>query len=99
MADLRPWRTTELRVLVASNDAMHAAEMTGRSPRATQDAARRFGLPVPRMPHACYWPEATRQRALRMRASGASVAQISQALGVPFGTARRWVYDQKEKAA
>ena len=98
MAGLRPWLTTELRALAASSDALHAAELTGRSPRAAQEAARRFGLPVPRMPHACYWPEATRQRALRMRASGASVAKISQALGVPFGTARRWVYEQKEKA-
>ena len=99
MADLRPWRTTELRALAASNDALHAAELTGRSPRATQDAARRFGLAAPRMPHACYWPDSTRQRALRLRAAGKSVAQISKATGVPFGTVRRWVYDQKEKAA
>ena len=30
---------------------------------------------------------------------GKSVAQISKATGVPFGTVRRWVYDQKENAA
>lgn len=95
MAAPRPWRTTELRVLAASNDALHAAELTRRSPRAVQDAARSFGLPVPRMPHARYWPEATRQRALRMRVSGASVAKISKALGVPFGTVRRWVYERR----
>lgn len=95
MAGPRPWRTTELSALAASNDALHAAEMTGRSQRAVQDAARRFGLPVPRMPHARYWPEATRQRALRMRASGVPVAKISEALGVPFGTVRRWVYERR----
>lgn len=88
---MRYWRTDEIRAL-ATGDAMLAARATGRSPRAVQDKARRMGIPAPRIAHACYWPPATRQRALALRGHGLSVAKVSLALGVPFGTVRRWVY-------
>lgn len=88
---MRCWRTDEIRAL-ATGDAMLAALATGRSPRAVQDKARRMGIPAPRIAHPCYWPPATRQRALALRGHGLSVAKVSLALGVPFGTVRRWVY-------
>lgn len=88
---MRLWRTDEIRAL-ATGDAMLAARATGRSPRAVQEKARRMGIPAPRMANAGYWPPATRQRALALRGHGLSVAKVSQALGVPVGTVRRWVY-------
>ena len=91
------WRTTEITALsTAGGCAMRASALTGRSPRAVQDMARRMGLPVPVMPHACYRGDADRRRVARMRASGMSVRQVSEATGVPFGTVRRWVYQSKE---
>lgn len=91
---MRFWRTDEVRALEAG-DAMLVAAATARTPRAVQDKARRLGRPAPRMPHACYWPEATRRRARDLRQRhGLSVARISLALGVPFGTVRRWVYQE-----
>ncbi|WP_373695574.1 helix-turn-helix domain-containing protein [Stenotrophomonas sp. C2852] len=48
---------------------------------------------MPRQPHARYWPVTTKRRAQQLRASGNTVNQISAALGVPFGTVRRWVYE------
>lgn len=98
---MKLWRTTELAVLRlhAGGNALQAAANLGRSPRAVQDKARSVGAPAPRMPHARYWPETTRSRALRLRADGKTVASISNALGVPFGTVRRWVYESQEQAA
>jgi hypothetical protein len=55
--------------------------------------ARCQGMPVPRQRHARYWPVTTKRRARQLRASGNTVNQISAALGVPFGTVRRWVYE------
>lgn len=93
---MQPWRTTELSTLrqLAGQDALRVAAAVGRSPRAVQDKARRAGAPAPRMPHRCYWPARTRHRALVLRAAGQSVSAISHALGVPFGTVRRWVYEE-----
>jgi hypothetical protein len=88
---VRFWRTDEIRALGAG-DALQVARSTGRSPRAVQDKARRQGMQAPRMPHAQYWPEATRRRALALRQAGYSVARVSRITGVPFGTVRRWVY-------
>lgn len=89
------WRTTEVRALrqMAGSDAMTVAAALGRTPRAVQDMARRQGTPVPRQQHVLYWPTATKRRARAMRANGHTVNQISAALGVPFGTVRRWVYE------
>lgn len=89
------WRTSELRALrqMEGCDAMTVAAALGRSPRAVQDMARCQGMPVPRQPHARYWPVATKRRARQLRANGNTVNQISAALGVPFGTVRRWVYE------
>ena len=89
------WRTSELRVLrqMEGRDAMTVAAALGRSPRAVQDMARYQGMPVPRQPHGRYWPVTTKRRARQLRASGNTVNQISAALGVPFGTVRRWVYE------
>lgn len=95
---MRFWRTDELRALNAG-DALLASASIGRTPRAVQEKARREGIPTPRMPHASYWSPATRRRALSLRSHGLSVARISQALGVPFGTVRHWVYDATERAA
>lgn len=91
---MRFWRTTDIRSLNGGN-ALEVAAALNRSPCAVQDRARRAGLPVPRMPHARYWPAETRQRAVLMRSQQMSVARISEALGVPFGTVRRWVYADK----
>lgn len=89
------WRTTEISTLrtLVGYDALRVAAAVGRSPRAVQDKARSVGAPVPRMPHACYWPITTRRRALALRKEGRSVATISKSLGVPLGTVRRWVYE------
>lgn len=95
---MRYWRTDELRALSAG-DALLASASIGRSPRAVQEKARREGIPTPRIPHASYWSPATRRRALSLRGHGLSVARISEALGVPFGTVRRWVYETTERAA
>lgn len=86
------WNDEELQLL-RTDSAIAAAAMTGRTPRACQDKARRESLPVPRMPHARYWPKATIARARRMRRAGLPVSRISDALGVPYGTVRRWIYD------
>lgn len=93
---MTPWLTTEVREL-SDGCALRVAAKVGRSPIAVQDKARRMGIPAPRMPHARYWPEATRRRALKLRNDGYSVARISETTGVPFGTVRRWIYT-KEKA-
>lgn len=94
------WRTTELATLrTHAGNALQVAAAIGRTPRAVQDKARSVGAPVPRMPHAQYWPDSTRSRALALRAAGKTVASISTSLGVPFGTVRRWVYESQEKAA
>lgn len=95
---MRFWRTTELKVLHAG-DALRVAAALGRSPRAVQCKARRLGIPAPRMPHACYWPEATRRRAIEMRRRGLSLRAISEATGVPFGTLRHWVYGARSGRA
>ncbi|EMT5435615.1 TPA: hypothetical protein UM365_000190 [Stenotrophomonas maltophilia] len=89
------WRTSELQALrqMEGRDAMTVADALGRSPRAVQDMARCQGMPVPRQRHARYWPATTKRRARQLRASGNTVNQISAALGVPFGTVRRWVYE------
>ncbi|MDC7805565.1 hypothetical protein PQS31_01800 [Luteimonas sp BLCC-B24] len=98
---MKAWRTTELATLRAhaGGDALRIAARLGRTPRAVQDKARSVGAPAPRMPHAKYWPDSTRRRARALRAAGKSVASISNALGVPFGTVRRWVYESRESAA
>lgn len=88
---MNPWLTTEVREL-RDRCALRVAAKVKRSPRAVQDKARRMGLPAPRMPHACYWPEATRLRALRLRERGYTLAGISDITGVPFGTLRHWIY-------
>ena len=95
---MRLWRTDEIRALSAG-DALLAAAAIGRTPRAVQVKARREGIPAPRMPHASYWSPATRRRARTLRSHGLPVSKISEALGVPFGTVRRWVYEQQEQAA
>lgn len=93
----RLWRTNEVRVLREQSGmcALRVAQHLGRSPRSVQDKARLIGVRPPRMPHACYWTEETKQRALRFRRDGLSVARISRAIGVPFGTVRHWIYDNK----
>jgi len=89
------WRTNEVAALrrLAGSDAVRVAAAIGRSPRAVQDKARSVGAPVPRSPHPRYWPTSTKRRACAMRKNGQSVSSISTALGVPFGTVRRWVYE------
>lgn len=91
---MRFWRTTELKALRAG-DALQIAAALGRSPRAVQCKARRLGIPTPRVPHACYWPAATRRRTIEMRRSGLSLRAISEATGVPLGTLRHWIYGAK----
>lgn len=88
------WTTKEIQTLraMSGGSAMQVAAAIGRSPRAVQDAALRRHIPAPRQPHSRYWPATTKRRARRMRADGKPVSQISAALGVPFGTVRRWVY-------
>ena len=92
-----PWSTTDVQRLktMSGIDALTAASVFGRSPRAVQEAAKRHGANPPRMPHACYWSEAMRCRCLRLRGDGHSLAQISRMTGVPVGTIRHWVYDSK----
>lgn len=92
------WSPEEIRHLRHRN-ALTSAARTGRTPRACQDKAKALGLTPPRMPHACYWPAATIARARRLRAAGMSVAKISEAIGVPLGTVRHWIYDQPRPAA
>jgi|GEM_PF-985650 len=98
---MKHWRTTELATLRAhaGGNVLCAAADLGRTPRAVQDKARSVGAPAPVMPHARYWPDATRSRACALRAAGKTVASISETLGVPFGTVRRWVYESQEQAA
>ncbi len=98
---MKHWRTTDLMALRAhaGGNALLAAADLGRTPRAVQDKARSVGAPAPRIPHAQYWPEPTRRRARSLRAAGRTVASISNSLGVPFGTVRRWVYESQEQAA
>jgi len=88
------WRTTEVHKLrtMAGQCALKVARSLGRSPCAVQDKARRIKVPTPVMPKANVWPQATKGRALRLRADGKSVAQIARATGVPFGTVRHWIY-------
>ena len=94
---MRYWRTNEVMAL-ADDDAMRVAVAIRRTPRAVQDKARRLGIPAPKMRHARYWPEGVRRRARALRQQGAAVSAISVAVGVPFGTVRRWVYDQERAA-
>lgn len=91
---MRWWTVPEVRSL-GGGCALQVAAQLGRSPRAVQDKARSIGAEAPRMPHACYWPEATKSRALAMRSEGRSLASISRATGVPFGTLRHWVYGER----
>lgn len=95
------WRTTDIAALhrLAGADAMAVAASVGRTPRAVQDKARREGLPAPRMPNDYVWPASTKKRAQAMRGQRMTLSQISRALGVPFGTVRRWVYEPQEQAA
>lgn len=91
------WTTKEIQTLraMAGSNAIEVATALGRSPRAVQDAARSRRIPAPRQPHSRYWPATTKRRARRMRADGKPVSQISAALGVPFGTVRRWIYAEQ----
>ncbi|MGT9865780.1 helix-turn-helix domain-containing protein [Stenotrophomonas maltophilia group sp. P373] len=88
-------RTSELRALhqMEGRDAMSVAAALERSPHAVQDMARCQGMPVARQPQARYWPADTKCRDRQLRANGNTVNQISAALGVPFGTVRRWVHE------
>lgn len=88
------WRMDEIASLksAAGKDALRVAAVLGRSPTAVQYKARKIGVPTPRMPHARYWSQETRRRALELRSSGKSVSDISASTGVPLGTVRRWVY-------
>jgi len=88
------WRTTEVAALRTGRaaNAIVVARQLNRSPRAVQEKARAIGLQPPQMPHACYWPPETRERAHRLRGEGLSVARISQSTGVPVGTIRHWIY-------
>jgi len=93
---LRRWTVPEIRSL-GGGCALQVAAQLGRSPRAVQDKARSIGVEPPRMPHACYWPKATKDRALAMRSEGRSLASISRATGVPLGTLRHWVYGERNR--
>jgi len=77
---MRRWTAPEIRSL-GGGCALQVAAKLGRSPRAVQDRARSIGVEPPRMPHACYWPKATKARALAMRSEGRSLASISRATG------------------
>ena len=95
---MRRWTVTEIAEIGRHHCAVSAAIALGRTPRAVQDMARRAGVSVPRMPHACYRPDAMRRRVIRLRGHGYSVRQISISTGIPFGTVRRWVYERKDNA-
>lgn len=97
---MRHWRTTDVAQLraLSTEDALAVAARLGRSPRAVQDKARAIAVRVPRMPHPRYWPENTRARAQSLRAAGESISFISNTLGVPFGTVRRWIYEDTTMA-
>jgi len=94
MADLRPWRTTELRALAASNDAYMAAAALGRSVKAVERMAERQGLRLRR--GGWRWPEATRRRVVAMRAAESlSARQLSERTGVPARTVEKWIRAEK----
>lgn len=90
MADLRPWRTTELRALGDGRDSRLVAAALGRSVKAVERMAERQGLRLRR--GGWRWPEATRRRVLAMRAAeGVSAREISARTGVPQRTVEKWI--------
>ena len=95
------WRATDVEALrrLADGDAIAVAARLGRSPRAVQCKAQAIGVSAPRMPHARYWPAAIRTRAQALRHAGKPISFISNATGVPFGTVRRWIYEDTTMAA
>jgi DNA-binding NarL/FixJ family response regulator len=91
---LNPWTEAELRIIATERCMMRASIKTGRTALAITDKARRMGIKPPVQKHPTYWPASMRERALKRRADGWSVKDISEALGVPFGTVRHWIYDR-----
>lgn len=91
------WRTTEVHKLraMAGQCALKVARELGRTPCAVQDKARRIRVATPVMPKANNWPQSTKDRALRLRTDGKTLTQIARSTGVPFGTIRHWIYDNK----
>jgi len=90
MADLRPWRTTELRALGDGRDSRLVAAALGRSVKAVERMAERQGLRLRR--GGWRWPEATRRRVVAMRAAeGLSARQLSERTGVPARTVEKWI--------
>ncbi len=87
------WTTTELRELRKGGELTMLAGRIGRTQSAVYNAAKKYGIDVPRADHPLYWGEAVKSRALRLRSAGWPVSRISRATGVPFGTVRRWIYD------
>lgn len=88
----RPWAADDTRKIADYSCALTAAAALQRTPRAVQDKARRHGLPVPKMPHASYWPDSILRRCIGLREAGHSLSRISNATGVPFGTIKHWIY-------
>ena len=90
----RPWTTTELAQVTQGGCAVELARRLNRTVAAVQNAARRAGGKAPRKPHACYWSPQDRECARRMRRGGATVRHITEMMGIPMGTVRRWIYER-----
>lgn len=91
---LNPWTEAELRIIATERCMMRASIKTGRTARAITSKAGRMDIKPPVQKHPKYWSASMRERALKRMAESWSVKEIAEAIGVPYGTVRHWVYDR-----
>jgi hypothetical protein len=89
----RQWITSEVRLLrsIARSGCTvrYAADALGRSYGSAWSGARRYGVEM----RPAWWSVETAERLRRLHAQGMTVREASVAVGVPYATARKWVYD------
>lgn len=83
------WRTNELLEGVTADQL---ARIAGRTPDAARSAARRHGVRL--APKRRGYPEATKRRALALRAGGLTFADVCRATGVSERTVKAWAYGE-----
>jgi len=87
--NMRHWKTTEVALLRPDLTAAQIARKTGRSVDSVRRAAARARVKL--APHRKGWPDQCRDRAIQRFVSGASLSEVSTALGIPRRTVRSWI--------
>jgi hypothetical protein len=98
-AEFRAWRTSDVRMLreIARDGrtVRYAADAMQRSYGSAWSAAKRHGVEL----RPAWWPVETAERVRRLHSQGMTVREAATAVGVPYATARHWVYLGYRRAA